>query len=188
MNLLKRLWPGSGRTSAGDRRDRGKAPRPKEEYDRPGPGGHPRCRAAGGKALPQREEYDRAVASFTAAIRLDPSAAAAYRDRGLAYEEQGKYEQAIADYTEALRLDPPSADAYFQRGNALFARDQFGRAIADYGRALALDPGLALAYYYRGLAYIEKGDAARGNAASTCTPFVSTRSRAPRMPDSFSSS
>jgi hypothetical protein len=139
MRLLKRLWPCPGRTSAGDYRDRG-------------------------QALRQKGEYDRAVASFTAAIRLDPTDAVAYRNRGLAYEEQGQYAQAIADYTTALRLDPQSADAYFQRGNAHFARDDFDRAIADYGRALALDPGLALAYYYRGLAYAEKGDAARGNA------------------------
>ena len=40
-----------------------------------------------------------------------------------------------------------------------------------FQRATVLDPsfapgfhGLALAYLYRGLAYIEKGDAARGNA------------------------
>src|SRR5581483_2236755 len=108
--------------------------------------------------------YDRAIAAFTAAIRLDSSNATAHGNRGLAYQEAGDYEAAIADYTEAIRRDPHGADTYLRRGDAYFAQDDFDRAIDDYGEAIALDPGLAPAYYHRALAQVEKGHAVRGKA------------------------
>src|ERR1700730_4847024 len=49
-------------------------------------------------------DYDRAVADYSEAIRLDPKHAFAYIGRGLSYRMKGDYDRAIADHSEAIRL------------------------------------------------------------------------------------
>ena len=61
-------------------------------------------------------EYDKAIADYNEAIRLDPLDAHAYYRRGVAWTLKDEYDKAIADYTEAIRLDPKDADNYHQRG------------------------------------------------------------------------
>ncbi len=108
-------------------------------------------------------DYDRAIADFTEAMKLDPSTvpayfAPAYGRRGLAYAEKRDYDHAIADYGEAIRLDPNSAPAYNGRGLAYFREGDLDRAIADYNEAVKRNPGYAIAYDNRGLAYANKND------------------------------
>jgi Flp pilus assembly protein TadD len=57
--------------------------------------------------------YDRAIADFTQAIRLDPNNAKAYRERGLAYNNKGDYDGAIGDCTQA---QPESCGGVYQPG------------------------------------------------------------------------
>ena len=57
-------------------------------------------------------EYDKAIADFTEAIRLNPKNANAYSKRGEAYMAKHDYDKCIADCTEAIRLDPKDARAY----------------------------------------------------------------------------
>jgi lipoprotein NlpI len=103
-------------------------------------------------------EYDRAVADFSAAIRLSPQHATAYGNRGLAYGEKGQSERAIADFDEAIRLAPDYLFAYSNRGNAYRARGNNARAIADFSEAIRRDPKYLPAYIQRGDAYRARGD------------------------------
>jgi tetratricopeptide (TPR) repeat protein len=59
-----------------------------------------------GIAYNNQGDYDRAIADYTEAIRLDPKYAGAFSNRGTAYRNKGDNGRAIADYTEALRLNP----------------------------------------------------------------------------------
>jgi tetratricopeptide (TPR) repeat protein len=79
-------------------------------------GGPSRCcdsgiivgRPASAKISPKnadKEDYDRAIAKYTEAIRRDPAFAPSYRDRAIAYEKLGRRAEAIADYRKALLLD-----------------------------------------------------------------------------------
>jgi len=43
------------------------------------------------------EEYDRAIADYTEAIRLNPEHADAYYNRGISYKKLGQYDQACED-------------------------------------------------------------------------------------------
>ena len=52
------------------------------------------------------KEYDKAVADYTEAIRLDPKYRQAYTNRGVAYAKSGDDPKAIADFTEAIALSP----------------------------------------------------------------------------------
>ena len=106
-----------------------------------------------------RGNYDRAIADFIEALRLDPDAAAAYYRRGLSYAEKGEPQQAVLDYTEALRRDPHNAGAYRARGDAHANAGRYDQAVADYTEALRLDDKDAVARRNRAWTYLKKGDA-----------------------------
>jgi tetratricopeptide (TPR) repeat protein len=94
--------------------------------------------------------YDRAIAEYTTAIRLNPDYAEAYNDRGFAYYLRGNPERAIADYTRAIELRPNYPKAYNSRGVVYMAHG-YGRAkaIADFDQAIALKPDFRYAYINR---------------------------------------
>jgi tetratricopeptide (TPR) repeat protein len=103
-------------------------------------------------------DYDRAIASASEAMRLDPKNALAFTNRGAAYGSKGDFDRAIADYTEAIRLNPNYAVAFNNRGVAYGKKGDFDRAIADYTEVIRLNPSHALAFFKRGLEYVRKGD------------------------------
>ncbi|MCW5864932.1 MAG: tetratricopeptide repeat protein [Anaerolineae bacterium] len=107
---------------------------------------------------------DEALADYSAAIRLDPTYAAAFNNRGSLHAKHGRPDEALADYSEAIRLDPTLAQAFNNRG-AL--HDDHGRpaeALADYNEAIRLDPGDATAFYNRGNLHRQQGRPAEGLA------------------------
>ncbi len=62
----------------------------------------------------RKKEYDKAIADYNEAIRLDSKYASAYNNRGTVWYEKQEYDEAIANYNEAIRLDPKFASAYNQ--------------------------------------------------------------------------
>jgi len=113
--------------------------------------------------------FERAAEDFSHALRLDPSNAAAYFERGLVRLQTGDFDMAIADFTESIRLNPDSAWAFRDRG---FAHDMNGNAeaaIADLTEALRLDPSDARALNRRGSLHFARGDFAEAIADMTET-------------------
>src|SRR5215475_11361992 len=109
-------------------------------------------------------DYDRAIAAFSDAMRLDPRSALAFANRGVAYERKGDMDRAIADFSEAIRLDPNYALASSNRGIAYARKGDNDRAIADFNEAIRLDPKNVPAFANRGIAYGKKGDTDRAIA------------------------
>lgn len=105
-----------------------------------------------------KSDYDRAIADYTEAIRLDPKYVLSYNNRGNAYLDKGDSDRGIADYNQAMRLDPKDALAYYNRGNAYYDKGDDDRAIADFAEAIQLDPKYEYAYVNLGDAYRAKGD------------------------------
>jgi tetratricopeptide (TPR) repeat protein len=119
----------------------------------------------------QKTVYDRAIADYSSAIKIDPNDAKAYRSRGIAYNSKGDFDRAIADFNQAIKIDPNYASAYNSRGIAYDDKGDYDRAIADYSSAIKIDPNYASAYYNRGLAYMmSKGDFDR--AVADCTSAI----------------
>src|SRR5262249_52781159 len=83
--------------------------------------------------------YSAALTDFSAAIKLDPTYAAAYGERGDVFLTFNANQQAIADYTAYLRLDP-GWKGYFGRGLAYMQNDDLDKAIADFGEMIRLKP------------------------------------------------
>jgi tetratricopeptide (TPR) repeat protein len=58
----------------------------------------------------QSRDYDRAIADYSQAIRLDANFTGAYAGRGLAHEGKSQLERAKADYQKALAMPPKYDD------------------------------------------------------------------------------
>ena len=103
--------------------------------------------ARGAKSA-MKGQFDRAIADFDEAIRLNPSADAFY-NRGNAYAELGQYDRAIADFDKAIRLNPKSVAAIEKRAAVIAMKSGRGGeqtgAIADFDVAIRPNPNFTRA-------------------------------------------
>ena len=102
--------------------------------------------ARGAKSA-MKGQFDRAIADFDEAIRLNPSADAFY-NRGNAYAELGQHDRAIADFDKAIRLNPKSVAAIEKRAAVIAMKSGRGGeqagAIADADAAIRLNSTRAI--------------------------------------------
>jgi tetratricopeptide (TPR) repeat protein len=117
-----------------------------------------------------KHDPDKAIADFSAAIRLDPKLALAYLNRGSVWREKDDLDRAIADFDEAVRLEPTLGHARFARGEAWHAKAEHDKAIADFDEAIRLDPKNELAFFVRSEAWRQKGDF--DNALADCDAAI----------------
>ena len=106
----------------------------------------------------ENEDFDTAIACFSAAIRLNPGYALAYKDRAAAYAEKGEYDKAIMDYSKAIQLNPDSFEAYNNRGNRYRNKNEYDKAIEDYTEAIRIKPDCVPSYRGRAKAKHAIGD------------------------------
>ena len=111
-----------------------------------------------GLAWHAKRNYDRAIADYNSAIKLNPKFAIAYSNRGNSRLSKGEVDRAIADQSEAIRVDPKHAGAYTNR---CWARATVGRelelALADCNTALQLGRADAGTLDSRGFVYLRLG-------------------------------
>lgn len=104
----------------------------------------------------QTKNFNGALDCFSAAIKLDPTLAAAYVGRAGGYVQRKEFDLAIGDYERAKQLDQrlslnaEIASAYSKRGDEFHERQDYDTAIADFNKAIELDPKVARAYIARG--------------------------------------
>ncbi len=120
---------------------------------------------ARGLSWAEKKEYDRAIADYNEAIRLNPQDAGFFNSRGDAWLDKKDYDRAIADFSEAIRLIPQCKTICLNllrretplnsRCWARAIRGALPEALADCNESLRLLPGNADALDSRGLVHLK---------------------------------
>jgi tetratricopeptide (TPR) repeat protein len=112
-----------------------------------------------------RDELDKAISHFDAALRIRSNKRDAHYDVGSAFMQmnlanalarKGQSDEAMVHYDEAIRLQPYYADAYYNRGSVLFAKGRIDEAVADWEKTLQIQPSYADAHTGLGNALLRK--------------------------------
>jgi tetratricopeptide (TPR) repeat protein len=105
----------------------------------------------------EKKDYERALADYNEALRLDPRRAHAWNNRGNVWRVKGDTARAISDFNQAIRVDPDYQLAYKNRGNVFSDKGALDKAIIDYSEAIRLNPNDADALTNRGVIRMLQG-------------------------------
>ena len=108
-----------------------------------------------------KNDYDRAIADYDAALRIDPKLTDAMHNRGIAWAHKGSPERAIADFDAVLKLNPKDAGALHSRAVELTVQGEYARALADYDTVMRLDPKASGLSFSRARTLFYSGDYGR---------------------------
>ena len=75
-------------------------------------------------------------------IKLNPTYAKPFNNRGVAYLRKGEYDLAITSFDEAIKLNPDYGGAFANRAGVYLKKNEYDRAARDYDEAIRLDPNL----------------------------------------------
>ncbi len=106
-----------------------------------------------GKYFRETNQYDKAIASYSRSLEIDPKGYVTYSNRGKALFDKGRVEEALSDFNNCLAINPDYVEALSNRGAALASKNSFKEALADLDKAINLDPANINAYSNRSLAY-----------------------------------
>lgn len=97
-------------------------------------------------------EFDKAIASWEKALKINPNLSEAWHNRGSALGRLGKYEEAVKSFQRALAIEPLNYQAWNDRAHALYQMQQWSEAVNSWDNAIKITPGNHLFWYNRGCA------------------------------------
>lgn len=124
----------------------------------------PRVDLLRGQTYFNKEDYDRALASFQKALAKQPQYAPALYEAGKIHYQRNELEAAQKALREAARLDPRQPDYALKLGQVCLALDQPDEAIKHLLAIEKAHPELVQTYYILGGAFHRKGDTAKAAA------------------------
>ncbi len=92
-----------------------------------------------------RQYYEKALAAYEQALRLNFTDADAYKGKGKALYELGRYNEALQAFERAISLDPKPV-TYVRKGDVLYKLGRYNDSLIAYQQALRLDSTFAVAY------------------------------------------
>lgn len=81
-------------------------------------------------AYDRKQQYDRAIADYDTALKLDPAQADALNYRGEVWRKKGDLPHALADFAAAIRLDPQHALARANHKSLALQLERLGAQMA----------------------------------------------------------
>lgn len=105
----------------------------------------------------QKENYDAALADYTAALRLMPDAST-FAGRAAAYYHKGDYDKAFLDIDKAIEFDGNTGDYYYTRGLVQNARGRHHEAARDFESAITFKSPVPDIACQRGVANFYDGE------------------------------
>jgi len=128
-----------------------------------------------------QQQYDEAIAAFSARVDLVPNDAAAHRELGEMYFRQSRHEEALAEFTASLLLDGSTADTHVTIGQVHLREGRFQEAVAAARRAVGLDGSNKEARYLLATALIRLGQDEEGKRELETYQRLQTESTAARV-------
>ncbi|MGG6296342.1 tetratricopeptide repeat protein [Leptolyngbya sp. AN02str] len=115
-----------------------------------------------GRAYEQLRNYQRAIAAYDQAIRINPNSAITWAEQGRVLQQLSRYEEALTSFTRATELDATYSLAHLGRCAALNRLNQYEPALEACNLALQGDGrwgelGLAEALDQRSVALTGQG-------------------------------
>lgn len=93
-----------------------------------------------GYKLVEDEDYEGAIAHYSAALKTNPFYVRAHSNIGFALAKQGHLDQAMRHFSAALAIKPNDAESYRSMGTALMESGDPEAAVAQLSAAVALCP------------------------------------------------
>ncbi|MFN2453711.1 MAG: tetratricopeptide repeat protein [Pyrinomonadaceae bacterium] len=110
---------------------------------------------AEGKAFAESGDYEKAIASYAAAINADANHVAAYYELGTAYEATGRNEEAIKAYQQVIEREPNNFCALKNLSWTYMRLQRWLEASGAYAQALKLRADNELSAYNKCEAYFD---------------------------------
>lgn len=105
----------------------------------------------------KREEPRLAEEALRRLLELEPEAADAWNNLGVALERQERGQEALEAFRQAVAHDPDYPEAWLNLGRGLHARLNYDQAMASLERAVSLNPDYAEAWQNLGVTRQAKG-------------------------------
>lgn len=103
------------------------------------------------------EDTVKAIADYTAAVKVDPKQYSGYERMAGLYFQQGRYVEADADYRKMIELAPGNVRGYIGLGRSAAAQDRLEDAVRQFDCAVKLDAAYSYGYSFRAAAYMKMG-------------------------------
>ena len=109
---------------------------------------------AKGNSYSLSEQYEKAVAEYSEALRRARNYPGALLNRALAYNELARYDEAVSDYKASGSSEHSNifARAYYENGLEKLGSKDYGNSISSFSDAISLRRDYAEAYFQRGIA------------------------------------
>ncbi len=111
-----------------------------------------------GQAAYARNDRDKGIQAFEAALRLEPRHYRSLEMLGCCLSMLGRrpedFSAAAMVFTGCIMMRPDYAPVYYYRGIARDRLEQWDKALADYSKAIELNPKNAIWWRTRGIVYV----------------------------------
>ena len=103
-----------------------------------------------GEKEASRNNFEKALAIFDSAIRINSSFDSAYGDKALVFDKMGELDESLKMYSKALEINPKNSVTWHNRGLTLIKKKRMDEAINCFDKAISIDKNYSKAWYNKG--------------------------------------
>jgi tetratricopeptide (TPR) repeat protein len=99
--------------------------------------------------------YEESILELGECIKLEPTNAFYYMEKGTAYLNMNRFEESIAELNQAISLSPKNAKSLCHRASAFHKLHRIEEAFTDVNKAIEIDSNLCLAYLLKARCFVD---------------------------------